>query len=122
MGIFLITARYFSSSETKSTPQLTFYPPVFFISLVIKEEDKRRRSRGRKRETESRARARYDDRLVVVGCANKTASFVLEIVSEEEDELEIEPPPTQRFFVFFVFLDDERGDERRPPKRTSSRK
>jgi hypothetical protein len=87
---------------------LTFYPlfVLLFISLVV-EEDKRRRSRGRKRETESRARARYDDRLVVVGCANKTSSFVLKIVSEEEDELEIfEQPPTQRFFVFF-FLDDE---------------
>ena len=46
MGIFLITARYFSSS---------LFILLLFISLVI-EEDKRRRSRGRKRETESRAR------------------------------------------------------------------
>jgi hypothetical protein len=87
---------------------LTFYPlfVLLFISLVV-EEDKRRRSRGRKREREGERRAQNDDRIVVVGCANKTSSFVLKIVSEEEDELEIEQPPTQRFFVFFVFLDDE---------------
>lgn len=83
---------------------LTFYPPVIYLTRHRRGQ-KKKIERKEKRDRERSAQ--NDDRIVVVGCANKTSSFVLKIVSEEEDELEIEQPPTQRFFVFFVFLDDE---------------
>ena len=81
---------------------LTFYPPVIYLTRHRRGQ-KKKIERKEKRDRERSAH--NDDRIFVVGCAN-ASSFVL-VVSEEEDELEIEQPPTQRFFVSFVFLDDE---------------